>query len=388
MTALVTAALALIGIYIAFSLFASWTNEQLATIIGLRSKTLVAGLHAMIGEAATAEVFGHPLISSLGEKLGSTRGIARLEPFLSRFTAKVVGVRYAGGSAVRVDSTAPAGPAGVRLTPYVPSTLFASVVTDIVRSYGNAGQSSASAANLGAGWSDLVAGLDALKATPSLAPLQQALAPMWREAQGDYDAFAGALASWYDAHMDRVTGWYKRSAQLMLVWIATIVVILFNVDTLQMWNGFEANVNLANAVAGITQAYAGANSGAIEAGKPVNPVAQALPTQSCEPGTQGPTCACPAGFMLKAGATDTCTVDASVLTRLPLGWSGPYLGPFEHGFADPNFWKKLVMKLLGLLVTIVALMLGAPFWFDLLRSIVNVRSAGPPPQPAPSSPST
>ena len=38
------------------------------------------------------------------------------------------------------------------------------------------------------------------------------------------------------------------------------------------------------------------------------------------------------------------------------------------------------MKLAGLLVTAGALSLGAPFWFDLLNKLVNLRAAGKKPK--------
>ena len=36
-------------------------------------------------------------------------------------------------------------------------------------------------------------------------------------------------------------------------------------------------------------------------------------------------------------------------------------------------------KLFGLLLTVGAIQLGAPFWFDLLGKIVRVRGTGAPP---------
>lgn len=38
---------------------------------------------------------------------------------------------------------------------------------------------------------------------------------------------------------------------------------------------------------------------------------------------------------------------------------------------------------LGWLLTAVLLMLGAPFWFDVLGKLVNLRAGGPRPKPAP-----
>jgi hypothetical protein len=44
------------------------------------------------------------------------------------------------------------------------------------------------------------------------------------------------------------------------------------------------------------------------------------------------------------------------------------------------FWiDPTAQHWLGLIITIIALSLGGPFWFDLLDAIINVRSAGPKP---------
>jgi hypothetical protein len=40
---------------------------------------------------------------------------------------------------------------------------------------------------------------------------------------------------------------------------------------------------------------------------------------------------------------------------------------------DPAGW---LIKLFGLLVTGLAAAQGAPFWFDILKNVVNVRAAG------------
>jgi hypothetical protein len=38
------------------------------------------------------------------------------------------------------------------------------------------------------------------------------------------------------------------------------------------------------------------------------------------------------------------------------------------------------------LVTAMALSLGAPFWFDMLNKVINLRSSGKPPDPQPTKP--
>jgi hypothetical protein len=40
------------------------------------------------------------------------------------------------------------------------------------------------------------------------------------------------------------------------------------------------------------------------------------------------------------------------------------------------------MKAAGLAITVLAVSLGAPFWFDLLNKLANLRASGPKPQPS------
>ena len=55
----------------------------------------------------------------------------------------------------------------------------------------------------------------------------------------------------------------------------------------------------------------------------------------------------------------------SVTVVLPLGWKD---GKIDLGLTGKHF--------IGWLASILAICLGAPFWFDLLNKIANIRNAG------------
>jgi hypothetical protein len=59
--------------------------------------------------------------------------------------------------------------------------------------------------------------------------------------------------------------------------------------------------------------------------------------------------------------------------QFPLGWSR------EGSRKLPDNFPAACQKLAGILLTTFALSLGAPFWFDSLNKIINLRSAGKPP---------
>jgi hypothetical protein len=59
--------------------------------------------------------------------------------------------------------------------------------------------------------------------------------------------------------------------------------------------------------------------------------------------------------------------------ELPLGWG---TDPDDPRWFDD--WQGAVGKVLGLLATVLALTLGAPFWFDLLGKVSRIRTSGKP----------
>jgi hypothetical protein len=69
--------------------------------------------------------------------------------------------------------------------------------------------------------------------------------------------------------------------------------------------------------------------------------------------------------------------------QLPIGWSSKPDDPRHFKFLDfewsPKYAGWVFYKLFGLMISILAVSLGAPFWFDTLSKFVNVRSAGAPP---------
>jgi hypothetical protein len=66
---------------------------------------------------------------------------------------------------------------------------------------------------------------------------------------------------------------------------------------------------------------------------------------------------------------------------LPVGWSRNANDPgyFRPPELSLDFAGWVLYKLFGLFISIFAVSLGAPFWFDMLSKFVNLRSAGTPP---------
>jgi hypothetical protein len=69
--------------------------------------------------------------------------------------------------------------------------------------------------------------------------------------------------------------------------------------------------------------------------------------------------------------------------ELPVGWSLERDDPRYFRFLESewslHYARWVFYKLFGLMISVLAVSLGAPFWFDTLSKFVNVRSSGTPP---------
>jgi hypothetical protein len=104
-------------------------------------------------------------------------------------------------------------------------------------------------------------------------------------------------------------------------------------------------------------------------GAVATPTATPAPIPSGAAATATPT-PTPAPTKAQAAADQ---VDQIKQLHFPLGWGAKN---------EPDgFWSAIGHRIAGWLITIAALSLGAPFWFDLLSRLARLRSAGVTEQP-------
>ena len=151
------------------------------------------------------------------------------------------------------------------------------------------------------------------------------------------------VETWFDATMDRLTGWYKRWAQVWAFVIALGIAIAFNVDSIHIARELWRDPALRQA----SNTY----------------IENFVDNKTSD------------GSALSEEDLQVINVDLQKLD-FPIGWS-------ELPETAQPFWPFWVLKIIGWLTTAGAAMQGAPFWFDTLKKVVNIRSAGANPAEKP-----
>ncbi len=181
------------------------------------------------------------------------------------------------------------------------------------------------------------------------------------------------VESWFENTMARLSGWYKRRVQWLAFGLGCLLAICLNADTFQianqLWRAGALRALLAQ------QAVSLAAQGELPAD---SALAQAIALQDQWN-----------RFHLPIGWVGT-PLEATGISCHPLPQSaGEVYGLTVAGRCYPFVNTPLpgdiagwVLKLGGLLITALATAQGAPFWFDILKKIVNVRLAGRNPSEA------
>jgi hypothetical protein len=302
-------------VYMLLSLMCTSASELIASILALRQRTLSSAVEHLLGHTALRKAFyEHPLI----------KGIAH----------------------------------GRRGEPsYIPKDLFSATVVDLLA------KSPEPKSNLQEGLTAL------LRGTTAEAAVKEGFDKLGAETA----TVKSALGAWFDDSMSRASGLYKRKAQVMVFSVAALLVVGLNADTVAIAKALWVRPELRSAIADSAGKYVAQGMPVVD--KTENTATTEVTNKEGTTGTTGTTNSITTSAPAAVDATQALietnkrlatTTNELLGLGLPLGWTDDVLRPGET-------WPT---KLLGLLLTILACSLGAPFWFDLLGKLVNVRSSG------------
>jgi hypothetical protein len=352
------------------------TAAREALEIGLRTRAadLERGIRELLkdrdGTGITRDLYSHPLIQSLF--------LGDYDP--GKLVSKNGGVTKYMARAARSS-----------LPSYIPAGNFASAILDIVRTKAG-GTDPLSAASL----RDAVGKLEDCN-------LRRALLSALDGAENDLAAVKSNLEMWFNGTMDRVSGWYKRRTQTILFVIGLVAAITLNVDIITVAQRLSQDKAMREGI--VSQAESIVSSQANKSvsaddktdGSQAKKLAKAgdktdtSQAKSAGDKTDGSQAKSAGDITDKAPPPPPSFTELNRQLELlgyPIGWQweANSLMPLAAHQACQRKGKKScalqtgdwLLMAVGWLVTALAVMLGAPFWFDVLNKFMVVRSTVKP----------
>jgi hypothetical protein len=178
----------------------------------------------------------------------------------------------------------------------------------------------------------------------SLDTLLMGLEDQFRRSNAGIAEARKRVEDWFDNAMDRLSGSYVRRMQIISIFTGLLVAVILNADTVAIVNKLWKDPLTRQAVADQAKAFE-------------------LPSQNQgTPPTPGDVAA---------------YVDQLQGFPIPLGWTA------ENLPKTPADWPS---KVIGILLSGIAAAQGAPFWFDIIRKLINkgggsTQAAAPAPAP-------
>jgi hypothetical protein len=197
------------------------------------------------------------------------------------------------------------------------------------------------------------------------------------------------VESWFNDSMDRLSGWYKRRTQLIAFFIGLVLAIFLNLDSINLATTLWREPTLRQAIVAQADAYleqyeatttpdpnaadGAATRAPVDPAKAIAGLKESLAVLNI-----------PFGWQLTPFDTGgkKCSLIPTSETQV-FGFSGKDAAGMPACKYVSNFpadWSSGLSKFFGLLMTAAAAAQGAPFWFDILKKLINVRSTGPNPE--------
>jgi len=176
---------------------------------------------------------------------------------------------------------------------------------------------------------------------------------MWKDSQFDYQVFKDKVEAWFSGNMVRVSGWYKRQIQKILLVVAFVLAALMNIDSIRIAKELPHNPELRQSL--VEQVL---NNQSV-----VNQVKNGVDTGQASDSLDS---------LSNQYQLIQQTANQLESFELPIGW---------HGFSQysENFrWFDWLLLIIGWFISAFAASMGADFWFSSIGKLINLRASGKP----------
>ena len=351
--------ISLVFIYLLYSLLAMTLIESITTAVSSRSKNLITGIDRLLADdqmsnwinhtvlnlfwvktinPLTTAFYSHPAIKYLGHK-----GINSKPSYITkdRFGSTLIDLLKKGAYLDDVENIS----ATLGIIPEYDSSKLAASVRNLEEKLKLLTQAeSADEVEIG----DIEEQLDHLKlelfqrtnkenpwdieGLSIGAETKYQLKTLWQQAATDKEKFKALIETWYQDQMDRVAGWYRRKLTLLTFVIGFLMAGLFNVDSISLTTELVKNEDMRTMLVESAKTYLSENPEEIRS----------------------------TSLTDQRQYLDSLNVQIDKYNYV-LGASK------ENAY---TFWTVL-----GWLITAFAISLGAPFWFDLLSKLMQIRNS-------------
>ncbi len=292
---IVEVALGLAAVYLVFSLLCSTLVEFLAGVFSLRGKQLERGIRYLVeDELLSDNLLRHSMLSKLSDKY--------------------------------------------RKASYIPAENFRIALIDSLQLYSSKEKTL----------------IECLEKLPE-GGLRQSLMAMWLDSNEDELIFKEKVENWFSGNMVRVSGWYKRQIQKVLLLVAFILAAMMNIDSIRIARDIPHDAELRSEM--------------------VKQLPKLIPQQGLfnQPAILKTSSISEESELLKQRyqVLQKTTNELETL-ELPLGWH-------DFGFISASFqWYDWLLMILGWFISAFAASMGADFWFSSIGKVINLRSGGKP----------
>jgi len=346
-------AIGLILVYLLLSLFATAVREAVESAVKTRAVFLEMGIRELLddprGAGLARGLYEHPLVFALYR--GSFRSHDARKDKDGSWQARE---RMKGGN----------------LPTYIPSATFARALVDlVVRGPTNLPYGNLQTAPL------TLDGLRSAVGRIDSPTVQRALLLAIDEAGDDLTRARQNIARWFDVSMERVSAWYRRRTYFWLLVIGALTAGGLNVNTITIAQHLARSKAARELVVGRAQALVGDSAFAARVRQPAPAGDTAAGATASGAAASGATAQAGEGraeLRARMAALDSL--------NLPIGWDRV---PAPRGSTGIDVFAWWAQQIFGLLLTALAVTLGAPFWFDLLNRVVSIRSTVKPGESAP-----
>ena len=192
------------------------------------------------------------------------------------------------------------------------------------------------------------------------------------------------LVDWFDEGMNRATRTFTQSMQKLSLLMGLVIAVFVNIDSLQLARSLWEDPALRDSVAAVAQQAV--EAGTLEATMNAStPVSGTVSAQGVNLGLGDIAQEITDDFVVAQ-----TTVNELISLNLPIGWTYENLNELDAddellelkmGHSN-NIWNLLpwnnanwlglvLSKVVGLILTMIAVSQGAPFWFNILRRLMG-----------------